>query len=54
MAEKYLERLGFEPITILDYSKLLSNFRGYFGGQGTTDQQRGQCLSVRTGMDNDT
>ena len=54
MAEKCLERLGFEPITILDYSKPLSNFRGHFGGQGTTGQQRGQCLSVRTGMDNDT
>ena len=54
MAEKCLERLEFEPTTILDYSKLLSNFRGHFGGQGTTAQQRGQCLSVRTGMDNDT
>ena len=52
MAEKCLERLVFEPTTILDYSKLLSNFRVHFGGQGTTGQQRGQCLSVRFGMDN--
>ena len=53
MAKKCLDRLEFEPITILDYSKPLSNFRGHFGGQGTTGQQRGQCLSVSTGMDND-
>ena len=52
MAEKCLERLGFEPITILDYSKPLSNFRGQFGGQGTTGQERDLYLSVRTGKDN--
>ena len=48
IAEKCLERLGFEPTTILDYSKLLSNFRDHFGGQGTTGQEKNQCLHVRT------
>ena len=50
MAEKCMERLGFKPITILDYSKPLSNFRGHFGGQGATGPERDQCLRVRTGM----
>ena len=40
MAEKCLERLGFELTTILDYSKLLGNFRDHFRGQGTTGQER--------------
>ena len=52
MAEKCLERLGFEPTTILNYNKVLSNFRGHSGGQGTTGQERDQCLRVRTGMHN--
>ena len=50
MEGKCLERLEFEPTTILNYSKLLSNFRGLFGGQGTTGQERDQCLHVRTRM----
>ena len=36
MLEKHLESLGFEPTTVLDYSKPLSNFRGHFGGQDRT------------------
>ena len=52
MAEKCLERLEFEPTTILDYNKLLNNFRGHFGGQGATGPERDQCLRVRTGMHN--
>ena len=52
MQEKHLESLGFELTTVLDYSKPLSNFRGQFGGQGTTGQERDLYLSVRTGKDN--
>ena len=52
MQEKHLESLGFEPTTVLGYSKPLSNFRGQFGGQGTTGQERDLYLSVRTGKDN--
>ena len=36
MLEKHLESLGFEPTTVLDYNKPLSNFRGHFGGQDGT------------------
>ena len=52
MQEKHRERLGFEPTSVLDYSKPLNNFRGQFGGQGTTGQERDLYLSVRTGKDN--
>ena len=52
MQEKHLESLGFEPTTVLGYSNPLSNFRGQFGGQGTTGQERDLYLSVRTGKDN--
>ena len=52
MLEKHLKSLGFEPTTVLDYSKPLSNFRGQFGGQGTTGQERDLYLCVRTGKDN--
>ena len=38
MLEKHVERLGFEPTTVLDYSKPLSNFTGHFGGQDRTGQ----------------
>ena len=40
MLEKHLESLGIEPTTVLDYSKPLSNFRGHFGGQDRTGQDR--------------
>ena len=50
--EKHLERLGFEPTTFLDYSKPLSNFRGQFGEQVTTGQERDLYLCVRTGKNN--
>ena len=49
MQEKHLERLGFEPITVLDYSKPLSNFTGHFRGQNRTEQHGNQDLRVRTG-----
>ena len=52
MLEKHLESVGFEPTTVLGYSKPLSNFRGQFGGQGTTGQERDLYLSVCTGKDN--
>ena len=52
MLQKHLKSLGFELTTVLDYSKPLSNFRGQFGGQGTTGQERDLYLSVRTGKDN--
>ena len=51
MLQKHLESLGFEPTTVLDYSKPLSNFRGHFGGQDRTGQGRNLCLRVRTGKD---
>ena len=51
MLEKHLESLGFEPTTVLDYSKPLSNFRGHFGGQDRTGQGRNLYLRVRTGKD---
>ena len=51
MQEKYLESLGFEPTTVLDYSKPLSNFRGHFSGQDRTGQGRNLYLRVRTGKD---
>ena len=49
MQEKHLERLGFEPTTVLDYSKPLSNFTGHFRGQNRTEQHRNLDLRVRTG-----
>ena len=49
MQEKYLERLGFEPTTVLDYSKPLSNFTGHFRGQSRTKQHRNLDLWVRIG-----
>ena len=51
MQEKHLESLGFEPTTVLDYSKPISNFGGHFGGQGRTGQGRNLYLRVRTGKD---
>ena len=51
MLEKHLKSLGFEPTTVLDYSKPLSNFRGHFGGQGRTGQGTNLYLRVRTGKD---
>ena len=51
MQEKHLERLGFEPTTVLDYSKPLSNFTGHFGGQDRIGQHRDLDLRVRTGKD---
>ena len=49
MLEKHVESLGFEPTTVLDYSKPLSNFTGHFGGQDRTGQHRDLDLHVRTG-----
>ena len=56
MAEKCLERLEFEPTTILDYSKLLSNFRGHFGGRGTMGQEAVEliCKNARKTRQNET
>ena len=51
MLEKHLESLGFEPTTVLDYSKPLSNFRGHFRGQRRTGRGRNLYLRVRTGKD---
>ena len=51
MQERHLERLGFKPTTVLDYSKPLSNFRGHFRGQGRTGRGRNLYLRVRTGKD---
>ena len=48
MQQKHLERLRFEPTTVLDYSKPLSNFRGHFRGQGRTGQGGNLHLRVRT------
>ena len=49
MQEKYLDRLGFESTTVLDYSKPISNFKAHFRGQNGTEQHRNQDLRVRTG-----
>ena len=46
--KKHLERLEFEPTTVLDYSKPLSNFTGHFRGQNRTEQHRDLDLRVRT------
>ena len=39
MLEKHVKRLGFEPTTVQDYSKPLSNFTGHFRGQDSTETQ---------------
>ena len=46
MLEKHMKSLGFEPKTVLDYSKPLSNFKGYFRGQNTTEEHRNLNLRV--------
>ena len=48
MQEKHLKSLGFEPTTVLDYSKPLSNFTGHFRGQNRTEHHRDLDLYVRT------